>query len=95
MTHERRIDHREPLHLEVLLAGGGKGVTRNVSHSGLLIDTDCQQDLGSFIDFEILFPTAGGQLGFQARGEVVRLEPAGGGAAVAVRVLATQLKPLD
>lgn len=95
MASERRIDPREPLQLEVLLAGGGRGVTRNVSQSGLLIDTDCLQDLGSLIDFELRFPTAGGQLGFQARGEVVRLEPSGGGAAVAVRVLATQLKPLD
>lgn len=95
MAPERRIDHREPLHLEVVLAGGGKGVTRNVSNGGLLIETGCRQDLGSLIDFEIRFPTAGGQLGFHARGEVVRLEPAGGGAAVAVRILATQLKPLD
>lgn len=95
MSSERRVDPREPLHLEVLLDGGGRGVTRNVSQSGLLIDTDSQHDLGSLIDFEIRFPTAGGQLGFQARGEVVRLEPAGRGAAVAVRVLATQLKPLD
>lgn len=95
MPSERRIDPRVPLHLEVLLAGGGSGVTRNVSQSGLLIDTDCLQDLGSLIDFELRFPTAGGRLGFQARGEVVRLEPAGGGASVAVRVLATRLKPLE
>lgn len=95
MSAERRIDHREPLRLEVHLAGGHTGMTRNVSDSGVLIDTDCPQQVGNLIDFEIRFPTAGGPLGFQARGEVVRLEPSGGSVAVAVRVLATQLKPLD
>lgn len=95
MPSERRTDHREPLQLEVQLPSGCRGTTRNVSHSGVLIDTDCVQELGSLIDFEIRFPTAGGALGFQARGEVVRVEPTGGTIAVAVRVLATQLKSLD
>lgn len=83
------------MRLEVRLPDGAQGTTRNVSHSGVLFDTDRAQALGSLIDFDIRFPTAGGALGFHARGEVVRVEPSGGSVAVAVRMLATQLKPLD
>lgn len=95
MTSERRTDPRERLHLPVALASGETGVTRDASQSGLLIETHSVQQLGSVIDFDISFPTAGGQVGFHARGEVVRVESTGTGHAVAVRVLSTQLKPLD
>lgn len=95
MTVERRADPREWVRLPVILAGGEVGITRNVSHTGLLIDAECVQSLGTVIDFDISFPTAGGRVGFHARGEVVRVERTIDGNALAVRVLSTQLKPLD
>lgn len=96
MDLERRTDQREPLQLEVHLADGGTGLTRNVSSSGMLIDIECSPPPGSVIDFAFSLPTAGGRLDFQARGEVVRMHTnTSGGTAVAVRVLATRLKPLE
>lgn len=95
MGIERRTETREPFALDVKVLGGGCGTTRNISQRGLLFETDTALPLGSEVDLEILFASAGGELSFQTRGTVVRLETVNRTHRVAVRMLDARLMPLD
>jgi hypothetical protein len=95
MLKERRTEPREAVELAVRLQDGGRGTTRNVSTSGLYVQTDRTQRLGDVIELEIDLETDWGQLGFRARGEVVRLEKGKPESGVGVRIVDSRLMPLD
>jgi len=95
MLNERRTEPRETVELAVRLQGGEQGVTRDVSSSGLYLETDRRQNLGDVIELEIDLDTDWGQLAFQARGEVVRLQTGTPRSGVGVRIVDSRLMPLD
>lgn len=93
MLFEQRTEIREHVVLPVNLSGGGRGLTRDVSASGLFIETDSEQEPGSMMDFEITLPSHGIPLRLVAQAQVVRVEPRGNRYGVAVRLLSSCLKP--
>ena len=95
MKDTHRIEPREHVTLSLQLIGGGNGVTRDISASGLYFETDSEQQVGSLIDFEIELDTPGGPMKFKAQGQIVRIEPQGGRAGVGVKLLASRLVPVE
>ncbi len=92
MSFEQRTETRQQVILPVDLSTGGRGLTRNISASGLFIETDCAQQPGGVMDFEITLPSSGFSLKLVAQGQVVRVETGGKRFGVAVRLLSTCLK---
>jgi hypothetical protein len=78
--------------LSLQLAGGSKGVTSDVSASGLFFETDSRQQVGSLIDFEIELSTPGGPMKLKAQGTVVRIKSNGGRIGVGVKLLGSRLE---
>ncbi|EJM48546.1 PilZ domain-containing protein [Pseudomonas sp. GM48] len=95
MKDAHRIEPREQVTLSLQLIGGGNGVIRDISASGLYFETDSEQQVGSLIDFEIEFDTPGGPMKFKAQGQIVRIEPQGGRSGVGVKLLASRLVPVE
>ncbi|UVM02827.1 PilZ domain-containing protein [Pseudomonas laurylsulfatiphila] len=95
MKDTLRIEPREQVTLSLQLIGGGNGVTRDISASGLYFETDSEQQVGRLIDFEIELDTPGGPMKFKARGQIVRIESLGGRAGVGVKLLASRLVPVE
>ena len=90
-----RIEPREQITLPLQQIGGGNGVTRDISASGLYFETDSELQVGSLIDFEIELDTPGGPMKFKAQGQIVRIEPQGGRTGAGVKLLASRLVPVE
>ncbi|PNB70545.1 PilZ domain-containing protein [Pseudomonas sp. GW456-E7] len=95
MKDTHRIEPREQVTLSLQLIGGGNGVTRDISASGLYFETDSEQQVGSLIDFEIELDAPGGPMKFRAQGQIVRIESLGDRAGVGVKLLASRLVPVE
>jgi len=95
MKDTLRIEPREQVTLSLQLIGGGNGVTRDISASGLYFETDSEQQGGSLIDFEIELDAPGGPMKFRAQGQIVRIESLGDRAGVGVKLLASRLVPVE
>ena len=81
---EQRKDERVAASLPVALASG-KGVTRDVSASGVFFETDAAYGVGSPIRFVLNLDTPWGKVMFKCDGRIVRVEPHDRKVAVAVR----------
>ncbi len=92
MSFEQRTETRERVVLPVDFIAGGRGLTRDISASGLFIETDCEQQPGGVMEFEITLPSPGFTLKLVAQGQVVRVEASGRRYGVAVRLLSSSLK---
>ena len=95
MSIEHRTEPRQGVQLAVRLPDGGRAVTRDVSVSGLFLETDRDSQLHELVDLEIELGTNWGRLAFIARAEVVRLEPSAFASGIGVRFLESQLAALD
>ena len=95
MKDAPRIEPREQVTLSLQLIGGGNGVTRDISASGLYFETDSEQQVGNLIDFEIELDTPGGPMKFKAQGQIVRVEQQDGRAGLGVKLLASRLVPVE
>lgn len=93
MLKEHRSDPRETLALPVVTAQGAKGVTRDISASGVLFELDRVQQIGSVVDFEIHLDTPDGPLKLVAHGKVVRVTEQGARTGVAVQLVESRLEP--
>ena len=94
MKNENRADPREQVHLPLRLGGGGRGVTQDISASGLFFLTDSAQRVGSQLEIEIELDTPSGPMKLAASGEILRIEPRGGQTGVAVRLVDSRLVPV-
>ena len=92
MLNEKRVEHREQIALPVMLAGGGKGTTHNLSTTGLFFETESGYQVGSQIDLTIDLSTVGRPFFLKANGEVIRTQDLGERVGVAVRMLETKLE---
>jgi hypothetical protein len=95
MPIERRTEPRQVVELAVRLPDGARALTRDVSPSGLFVETDRASRLHELVDLRIALDTGWGLLAFQARAEVVRLEAGALGQGIGVRFVDSQLAPLD
>lgn len=92
MPIEQRSETRERVILPVDLCAGGRGLTRDISVSGMFIETDAEQRPGDVMDFEITLPSPGLMLKLVAQGQVVRVETSGKRFGAAIRLLSSCLK---
>lgn len=92
MLNEKRVEHREQIALPVMLAGGGKGTTHNLSTTGLFFETENGYQVGSQIDLTIDLSTVGRPFFLKATGEVLRKEDLGRKTGVAVKFLKSKLQ---
>ncbi|WP_342130764.1 PilZ domain-containing protein [Hydrogenophaga sp. OTU3427] len=93
MRADQRSEPREPVSLPVTSGQGGLGVTRDISASGLFLQTDGLQVMGSLIELEIALDTPGGPMKLCATGEVVRVEVKDGKTGVGLKFVASRLEP--
>lgn len=93
MLSEHRTSPRETLELPVALKSGQNGVTKNISASGVLIELDKVQQIGSTVDFEICLDTPDGPVKLVAHGKVVRVTELGTRTGVAVQLVESRLEP--
>ena len=91
MFIEHRRDPRENVTLPARL-GGAEAMARNVSASGMYIEFDGPDPLGTRISVQVDLPEAGMRL--DADGEIVRIEHLGGKTGIAVRLRDAQLLPV-
>lgn len=83
--HESRTEERVARALPVDL-GNAKGVTRNVSASGVFFETAAQYTVGSEISFVVDLEATGAEMVLKCRGEIVRVMQSNGKIGVAVRI---------
>ena len=85
---EMRMSAARPVQLE-----RGQGVTRNISTSGVLLETDVDYAEGSEITFAIeLDGPQGEKLMLRSRGEIVRVERRNGKVSIAAKIIASKLE---
>ena len=95
MKNEHRTESRERLSLPVQLGGGRKGVTQDISATGLFFETDSEQTVGGLVEVEIELDTPGGPMKLKAQGQIVRIQTLGGKTGVAVKLLDSRLEPVE
>lgn len=89
---ERRDDPRERLALPLDLGNGLKGITRDVSASGLYFEIPGRHELGGTLVFEMNLDDA--RMKFTAEGRIVRVEHLEGRTGIAVKLVSPRLEPL-
>jgi hypothetical protein len=83
LRHEERI----AVGLPVFFEGGGRGTTRNVSASGVYVETDDAVRLGLPVKLVIEFTDhPGGPLRVACEAEILRVEERGAGRGIAARL---------
>jgi hypothetical protein len=83
---EERVRAALPVDLE-----GATGITRDVSASGIFLETDASCATGSSTSLAIDFDTPGGKMTMSCAGEIVRVEPRGTRLGIAVKILQSTL----
>jgi hypothetical protein len=71
---------------------GVKGVTRDISATGVFFEIDDNYSAGSKIQFELQLDTPGGPLRLVCDGEVVRVVSEGGKSHVAARIISQTIE---
>jgi Tfp pilus assembly protein PilZ len=87
---EERVVTEVPVDL-----GGTKGITRNVSASGIFLEIDAGYALGSSMAFEVELNTPGGKMRLKGKGSIVRVEPRDKKAGVAMKITESTLEARD
>ena len=87
MGSDRRRARRYRIDLAVELAAG-RGVTRDVSESGVLFETQLTLTLGDYVEFSLVLGRFDPQGPYRVKcaGEVIRLEPHESGQSIAIHL---------
>ena len=86
---EDRVCTRLPVHL-----GTATGVTRDVSASGLYIETAAPYAVGDKINLSVELDTPGGKMILRCHGNIVRLEHHDAKIGIAVKVTKSTMEPV-
>lgn len=74
--------------------GSARGMTRDISASGVFFETDATFPLSSSVPFEVELDAPNGKFLLKYFGEVVRIEPRGKRVGVAVRIIKSSVEPI-
>lgn len=91
MLIERRSEPRETLSLPVSVGPSESGVIRDISASGLFVETDFGSAPGDLLDLEFALDSANVQFKFLAQASVLRTERRHEKCGVAVKLLNTRM----
>lgn len=83
---EKRRAERVKAAMPVRWAGGHKGLTRDISATGLFFETSGKYRKGSRMDLTVELDTPAGKLQLNCQGKIVRLEKHGAKVGVAVKI---------
>lgn len=72
-----------------------KGVTRDISASGMFIETDANHPIESLVSFSVELDTPQGKMLIRCRGEVVRIEPRHRKVGIAVKITESTMVTKD
>ena len=86
---KERVFTRMPVNLEA-----ATGVTRDVSETGLYIETDAQYAIGGEINLSMEVDTPGGKMMLRCHGTIVRIEPHETKVGVAVNIITSSMEPV-
>jgi hypothetical protein len=78
----------------VVIENGKKGVTRDISATGVFFEIDAKHEAGSAIKFHIELDTPGGKLMLVCEGEVIRVEDLSGKVGIAAKILKQEIKAI-
>ena len=87
---EERVERALPVDL-----GTAKGVTRNVSASGVFFETDAPLAVGREIAFTVDLEATGVKMVLRCRGEIVRVAEANGRIGVAAKILDSTMEAAE
>jgi hypothetical protein len=87
-----RLDERLPVLLNASV-NNTDCLTRDISASGVYLESSDTFDLGNRIDFSIELKSPGGALVLNCKGEVVRIEKLNGKIGVAIKIVESVMKP--
>jgi hypothetical protein len=86
---EERVNVALPVDL-----GDAKGITRDISASGIFFEIDASHALGSTMDLTVELDTPGGKMRLKCHGNIVRVVPNGDKVGVAVKMTEMAMEPL-
>jgi len=88
---DSRREERVPVSLQAKV-NEAECMTRDVSPSGVFLESNAVFDLGEKIDFVIDLDSPGGKLILKCNGEVVRIEEQNGKVGVAVKIVESSIR---
>ncbi|QWD77371.1 PilZ domain-containing protein [Polynucleobacter sp. MWH-Svant-W18] len=86
-----RVKASFPVHL----SGNIRGVTQDISATGIYLDLDANQEPGSIISFWVELDTAGAKMKLVCEAQVVRVEQADGRVKVGTKIISQELQALN
>ena len=95
MPIERRTERRETLSLPVSLGSCDSGVIRDISASGLFVETDFGSELGDLLDLEFTLDSANVHFKFLTQASVVRTERRPHRSGLAVKLVHARMEVLE
>lgn len=90
----KRKEDRVPVSLPVNVANADC-ITRDVSASGVFLETNSSFSAGDRIDFAIEFDSPGGKLMLKCNGQIVRVEDRNGKLGVAVKIVESVMESAE
>jgi hypothetical protein len=90
----QRKDERLAVSLPVTTSNG-ECTTRDVSASGMFLESNSSFVAGEFVDFSIEFEGPGGGLMLKCNGEIVRVEDRDGKIGVAVKIVHSVMESVE
>jgi len=73
---------------------GVKGITRDISSSGIFLEVESPIEPGKIVEFLVTLDSPGGDLVMSCQGEVVRIEEFEKSYGIATKILSLELLPL-
>ncbi|OGA53257.1 MAG: hypothetical protein A3F74_09350 [Betaproteobacteria bacterium RIFCSPLOWO2_12_FULL_62_58] len=74
--------------------GKAKGITHDISASGMFFEMEASYRFEPSIDFEWDFDTPQGTMMLKGQGTIVRIEPRGARVGVAVKIVESEIEPV-
>ena len=93
MLQVQRSEDRVLMAVPVHLPGGGTGITRDLSASGIYFETDLEPTRDTPLAFTVEFHRGAGAMSLRCQGQVLRIERHGSRIGVAARILQSKLEP--
>ncbi len=97
MTTEKKAPIRDSERLKTVLPvsiDGVKGVTRDISSSGIFLEVESPLEPGTTVEFLVTLDSPSGDLILSCEGEVVRTEELEKSYGIATKILSLKLLPL-
>jgi hypothetical protein len=77
-----------------VLMNGKRGITEDISSTGIFFEIEDEQSVGSIVNFMIELDTPGGNLNVQCEAEIIRLEKVNGKTKVAAKIINQIIKSI-